>query len=367
MPAIVLSAFRGGRQLAPGPIQADEVPGAEALQPGPLGAVNAALRTDPTGAYTFTLPDDWATGDVAFEAQAPPLSALLHTRLGSWTPCLERTLFLRPEHFNATTRIHVDQLAFKAANILPLPCGAAPGCDPRVEDPAWATTRAVTAVPIDVFPQSTVLDGSGFVSATSHSETSFPDCLLGCTWSRASDKTDPSHPFSSWQNAHLLGVLVDWADSTDNLSSHYPFAMVPSNFSSCCYPGGVTSGSTYNATVNLFSSTSRVLYGDAQPQSLSVDSRPISGIAHELHHGLGRPHEDQVCNGQLKANGFSENWPPANDGLIDGIGLDTSTPSPYTTIASNSTPQAYPVYDYMSYCPLPANQPRGTGSSRTTG
>src|SRR5262249_54252682 len=56
MPAILLSAFRNGVRLPPGPIQADQIPPRSAVPVGPLGNVNPSLRTSPTGAYTFTLP-----------------------------------------------------------------------------------------------------------------------------------------------------------------------------------------------------------------------------------------------------------------------------------------------------------------------
>lgn len=370
LPSMVLTAFRNGQELPPGPIQPSVAPTAEAMPQGTLGSVNAAPpppgskpgatgpapQTDPARAYTFLPPPDWTTGTVTFEAQANPQPAFITTGFGTCTSCLERTLFLGPVHFNDTTRIWVNQYVFKVDSggqtFYPLPCGTTPGCDIQQEDPAWQQTRAVTAVPIDVHPLRTVIDATGIVNLSSYTQ-GFP-CITDCTLSVQKDKTDPKQPFYNWQLSQLMGRL--WSASGDNLSSHYNFAMVPSNWT-CCFSGGQTSTSTYDAGVNLFGATNRVLYGDAPPLSLSTDNRPITGIAHELHHGLGRLHAGINC-GSNASGGPGEPWPPVlsgsptTDGLLDGIGLDTTTLGgpPATPYQLRFSTAASSIYDLMSYC-----------------
>ena len=316
VPGMLLRAFRDGRQLPPGPIESDQLPPSRALPVGRLGEnpSNNGLRTDPGGAYTFTLPWDWTTGDVTFEAQ----TQFSRSRFNAiCVVCAEEgTIFLGPEHFNRVTSARIDALAFKldTNHGTYLPAG-----DPG-PSPAWTQVQAVVPFPLYVPRYLAELDGTGVINATSHTQ-GFP-CITDCTISITKDATDQSQPFYHWQTQQLVQKVIDWANDNDTLSSHFPFGIVPNGLG---FGGGVTDNGGGN----------NILYGDGQPRAMSVDSRPVDGIAHEFHHGLGRQHADLICGGQLKVNGGSESWPPNNDGLLDGVGLDTSSPSPYT-ILSNS-------------------------------
>ncbi len=367
MPTMVLTASRGAVTL--GQIEPDQIPpAANAMPIGALGrAISTTQRQDPLGAYTFTLPQDWTIGDVTFTAT---LGGIRSSFLTCGLACSERrTIILGPEHFNPTTKVWIDQLSF-VVHINNGPCPGrgciAPASFPG-RDPVWDGAQAVTAMPIDVHPENVELDGTGIINATSHTD-GFP-CLTNCTHSVTGDQTDPKTPFYHWQNGQLLPMVVSWGDSNDNLSSHYPFALTPAAYASCCFNGGVTAGDTYNAGVNLLGPTHRSLYGDAQPESLSTETRPFAGVAHEMHHGFGYKHDDiNTCGGDKDYNGGSENWtwPPDNQGDLDGIGLDTSSPSPYRLIYAGYTlpsgtivPQ---VYDIMSYCPT--SYPAGVGGEQ---
>ena len=100
--------------------------------------------------------------------------------------------------------------------------------------------------------------------------------------------------------------------------------------------GGVTTGGAQ-------------LFGGTQPLSIVRDDRPLTSAAHEIGHGLGRVHAGLTCgsngNGQV-----GEAWPPSNDGALDGIGLDTRLPSPYSVISSSAPGAPATYYDLMSYC-----------------
>jgi hypothetical protein len=360
-PAMTLSADANGQPL--GTIAPDQVPPSSAIPLGPFTTKLAiAQRTNATGAYTFTLPPSWTDppgGNVSFAAQLTSLPGTITCGVA----CIDRrTLTLGPEHFNQTTQVDIDQLGivvYTGHGSCPGRGCYAPSGFPGI-DPRWQQVQAETALPIEVRPTGVALDGTGIVNADSIT-AGFP-CLTNCTHTHAGDLTDPNAPLYHWQLGQLEPMVTSWGDNNDDNTARYPFAMVTSAFASCCFNGGVTAGSTYNADVNLLGSTERILYGDAQPQSLSTDSRPFTGIAHELLHGLGFKHDDiGTCGGDANSNGGSENWTwpsdvagePANEGDLDGIGLDTSfVPSPYRIIDSPAVdPSAAQVWDLMSYCP----------------
>jgi hypothetical protein len=87
-------------------------------------------------------------------------------------------------------------------------------------------------------------------------------------------------------------------------------------------------------------------------------NRPLTSVAHELGHTLGRNHaDDSPATGKIDGSGSTGckpqsgeggPWPPDGLGNLQGIGLDTST-SPYSVLASppSGTTQ---YYDKMSYC-----------------
>ena len=335
VPTMTLTAYRFGHAI--GTIPPDQIPPAAALPQGGLGQVNPAQRANPSGAYTFTLPQDWTDGDgdgnITLKAQiAPGLSNRFLV-----IPCnacaAERTLTLGPEHFNRVQPIPIVPLAIQVGSTLPP--------DP---DPAWSEVQAVTPYLLQIPPYQGILDGS-WVSATSITVTT---CrfLQGCnSVTTPNTAKAPLFPFYQLQNEQLLKELID-AEGSDNDSSSYPYALSPANPN---YSGGVSAGPP------------RVINGSSGPPlSLASDDRPITGIAHELNHGIGRVHAGQSC-GSNSNNQVGEPWPPVtttttpatattpattttSDGNLDGFVLDTNTPSPYALRAPAGQ------FDLMSYC-----------------
>jgi virginiamycin B lyase len=330
VPPMTLEAFSNGQMLPPGPIESDSLPPASSLQVGALGAPPTTERYDPKGAYTFTLPWNWTQGDVTFEAQANP-GVNAHPLTGCAacsTAREERTLILGPEHFNPTTDVFLDPIAFRITTpgAQEYPAGY-PGIDP-----AWFKVAAVTPLPIHVPPYKAILDGTSWVNAGSITTTS---CTLLVFCSSTTVTPSNSNAFSLAQSAGLLSEVESWADSNDTSSSRYPYGLVPTSKS---FARGVSRALG-----------SHILYGSDQPRSIATESRAVGGVAHELDHGLGLVHSDLTCGGNASPSTgqIGEPWAPNNDGAFDGVGLDTSVPSPYTII---NTTAAVPVYDLMSYC-----------------
>lgn len=99
----------------------------------------------------------------------------------------------------------------------------------------------------------------------------------------------------------------------------------------------------------------------------SVDFRPMTSVAHEVGHLLGRPHAGCPSSGGQ----MGEAWPPDGVGLVQGMGIDdrpgsggttgpfriidsnptvtasTCSPAEGSSCAGSSMPQAT---DWMSYC-----------------
>jgi hypothetical protein len=322
VPTMTLRAYRDGQLLDPGPIAPDQTPPSSAVPVGNLGAnafMNGTQRYDPKGAYTFTLPWGWAQGDVEFIATAIPGP---DSTVPCDAACEDRTIILDGVHFHRVTAAYLDPIAVQDSAF---PIGSdLPGNYPA-PDPWWSKTQAVVPFPIYVPPYVYTWDVAGSIVAGNSTSTS--------------------------QN--VINAVQAWADSNDSVSSHYPFGVVPKAAWSIIR--GVTLSSTYNGTINPFGATGRVLYGDAQPLSEAQENLPLAGLGHEFNHGLGRAHAGQTCGSN--SNGQTgEPWlpTPPNDGALDGIGLDTSTVSPYRIISPTS---ASPVWDLMSYCPGPIGSP----------
>ena len=91
------------------------------------------------------------------------------------------------------------------------------------------------------------------------------------------------------------------------------------------------------------------------PHGYAGVHRPITAVAHELNHALGRPHAgtDPACYPDSKQLG--EPWPGSMRGHLDGIGLDTRPRSgaargPYAIRAPGPVGSPTELYDLMSYC-----------------
>jgi len=91
-----------------------------------------------------------------------------------------------------------------------------------------------------------------------------------------------------------LNYVTTWASQNNTSKSIYPYGVLspmPTASSTCTnvsgtnvggFSGGLTTGGT-----TLYSS---------QPASVASDDRPITGMGHEFHHGIGLPHAGVQCN-----------------------------------------------------------------------
>ncbi len=78
--------------------------------------------------------------------------------------------------------------------------------------------------------------------------------------------------------------------------------------------------------------------------------RPLTSVAHELGHMMGRNHASFDCGaGDVDNNGPADHWPPDEHGYIQGVGVD---PLSFQVLFPDRTGGNLggPYYDFMSYC-----------------
>ncbi|HEX3831600.1 MAG TPA: hypothetical protein VHW04_06485 [Solirubrobacteraceae bacterium] len=312
VPPMQLFGFHNGNALGGGALLPDALP--TSLPVGPPNLITPAERTSTTLVYTFTLPWQWARGDVNLVAQINPgnlLPVIAECRLCRTDNSFE----LDGIHFKPTVRVRLLPVAITTN-------GEQPNGYPD-PGPVFNGARATTPLPFDIPGYLGTLDMTDLANAT---QVKVESCFLGI-WPCS---TSTRAITQSERLGFALNRLSDWA--SDHSSSVYPIGV----FRDDSKLGGVT-----NAGAQLF--------GGTQPQSIVRDDRPLTSAAHEIGHGLGRVHAGLTC-GSNGGGQVGEAWPPNNDGALDGIGLDTRVPSPYSVISSTA-PGAPPTYfDLMSYC-----------------
>ena len=96
---------------------------------------------------------------------------------------------------------------------------------------------------------------------------------------------------------------------------------------------------------------------DDHPYAVTFAGRPLTSVAHELHHCFGRMHASSACGATGSQAG--EPWPPDEQGFLNGVGIDLRGSAPFKILAAgvageavNPCDQSIPGqwYDFMSYC-----------------
>lgn len=86
------------------------------------------------------------------------------------------------------------------------------------------------------------------------------------------------------------------------------------------------------------------------PVGVVAENRPMTSVAHELHHSLGRDHASTCTDGNDP--GDTEDWPPDQQGLVQGFGIERrSTVLDGLKVHPNNLGTISPTaFDFMSYC-----------------
>jgi sugar lactone lactonase YvrE len=321
-----LEGFSGGRSL--GVIQPDAKPAAI-----PVGTttVTTAQRTDPAGAYTFSLPQPWtAAGTIDLVARVNPAG------IGCEGPCVNRTTFrLTNVTFEKTIHPKVVPIAITHGGVFPDSGDGVPIYDPH---PLFDTAQIVAPVELDIYGYHAFVEAGDLIDAQS---VTVEDCFLGidlgilCT----DDTYTPDKPeYREYLQGELMDRIEDAADDAGiDDCDKIPIGIIgPGNNSLA----GVMRGEWENK--GFF----QCAFGYAAAY------RPLTSVAHEIQHAFARPHASK-CNATPGQEG--EDWPPDERGDLQGIGIDPRMGSggafgPLRIIYANVGGIGGEVYDLMSYC-----------------
>ena len=164
-------------------------------------------------------------------------------------------------------------------------------------------------------------------------------------------------PIDSLNTTQAAAAVAKQASDEKRNSSQYAIGVYTAG--SLGGAGGLTTGGP--------------LFSASAPISIVSDSRPLTSTMHEIGHGLGLVHADTGSapnatgphpDGTADCGGNSnkqvgENWPPDNEGRIQGVGFDLRNWT--TRILDAGHPTSIPTYyDFMSYCPGVAGTQVGT-------
>ncbi|MGH2875440.1 MAG: hypothetical protein ACRDLV_04245, partial [Solirubrobacteraceae bacterium] len=287
-----------------------------------------------TGAYTFTLPPAWTRGTIGIvaqllPAQRPAAPVATGASAGAGTEALTGTSpAVAPCQTTACVNddtMTLSQIPFydsRAVRIYPL---ALEGDGRPMPDPSsvfrWA--QLVTPIALTLEPYHATIDISDLKRAfdTCVHDSSDAGAYLKCSdtandavSSRVDDWVCNNEDIATQSNAWVMGVNTGVARGLEN-----PYDI--------CW-------------------LQAAIYQDAVVEW----QRPLTSVAHELFHLLGRPHASD-CGGGGSNGQTAESWPPDQMGYTQSVGLDTILGSgvhggPYA-IAS---PPGQTWYDFMSYC-----------------
>jgi DNA-binding beta-propeller fold protein YncE len=278
--------------------------------------VSAAQRATPGASFNFLVPwQDTLHRALSFRATVNPAVGLAGlAQLAQCAGCKANTFDLIGVPFVPTAVVPVH----------PIPLTIAGVQTSHTEQEVFGSAQTVLPVKVQIFPYDAPLpvDGMSSEDATyAVNERGADDGLVG--------------------SEYPIGVFID---GVPNL-------------------GGLTLGG-------------RKLYDQTGPVSIVRADRPLTSAMHEIGHGLGLSHADTLphpdgtadCGGNSNGQ-IGEEWPPDNEGRIQGIGLDwrnwtigKAGSLPSTVVegygpVGNPLQSSYFYYDFMSYCPnVPGGQ-----------
>jgi virginiamycin B lyase len=271
-------------------------------------------------AFTYTLPHDWVSspGNVAFLA----VPSLVGRRLDRQCATLECKLAEQAGsgdfQFSDTGLYIVRTVAMTAKG------------DPALPDPFTVFDQAANITPVAVLP-------------TPYQGTIDITPITTC---KAGDTTQPCTDPNTWVTTQIGNWLA-------NNQPVIPATVKVATIGVHKNHGGAQGYSSWpnpcsdNASGGAICETS-----NSSPVSQVEANRPLTSVAHEMLHDLGRPHADDSSSG---CGGNGEGKPDSKGDTL-AIGLDRhpgsggSITNPYQILSPGLPGQQSSIYDPMSYC-----------------
>jgi streptogramin lyase len=324
-----LYGFRDGHELPGSPLLSQTGP--LDVKVGPPFTTHAmrigyspAAGTIP--AFTYTLPADWVDQSANMSLLAVP--TLVGPRLDrqcATLPCRLAEQTGTSFQLNSTGLLIIRSVAMESTAQINATAGA-----PSFPTPAGAFDAAANLAPVAVL-------------ASPYQSTINIDSITKC---KAGDKTTPcTNP-----NGYATTLIGNWLTANQPVipaTVKVATIGVHNGYSQINGYSGWPNGCSDNANGGALCESST-----SSPVSQVDAGRPLTSVAHEMFHDLGRPHADAVTGG---CGGGGEGQPDAK-GHMQAIGLDRhpgsggSVTTPYKLISSDLPTQPTNRYDLMSYC-----------------
>ena len=278
-----------------------------------------AERTNPSGASTFVLPPDWTTGTISLKATIYPPADLLPSLLECTGVARQdnNSFTLSTIRFTPTGYLEIEEVS---------------GASAYTSSGVFASVRNITPSDVGVpTGYAGAIDVSDIAGNTSVDSTMRGAAAATRLWDFANDRPEwfRNDEFDVHSDARVVGV----------------------------YPRGaaIRSMTHYNNAGNILDDNEFLV------EVVPDGGCPLTAVAHEIYHILGRQHADHSCGGDAEAAGGNEAWTDPHS-YTGGIGLDRRDNSgglcQYAILAPNNggrpnatgTYTGSQFYDFISYC-----------------
>jgi hypothetical protein len=283
---VTLHGFRNGKELKESPLFPEDIfvvssLGQRTLEWG-LPGVLTSERVRSNGAWVFTLPfkPGWlAEGTIDLRAEVFPSSGSTSAECPEDGCIINNTFTLKDVYFQNS----------KGAFVVPVLLHV-----DGVPDPAF---------PFHLIDRMAAITPFGFRGPFYYSGTIDITDIVNNGDSRPDRSSDALDEVEDWSDQNFLEWLLD--EDTD----------IPTGDMTM----GVIGGKGENGS-DLGVSRNAPVFDD-HPVSVVNQYRPLTSVAHELIHGLGRKHASAGCGGGDNGQ-KAESWFPDEQGYMQGVGLE---------------------------------------------
>lgn len=356
---VSLYGTRDGAPLPGSPLTPDYGPAS--LKVSSADTVDDASRGDPNGAFTFTLPASWTSGTITLTARiVPAATGLMPVSVCSDAYCdADSTFTLTSIPFTPTGSVSVLPIAL-AVNGKPLkpPTVHAYRCVKDCYNNPYPTN-----VPVYHTNFGGVFDSVMNIAPLGDGQFQVPDVYEGqIDVTPIADGTIcKSFLFSGFTcdstfKGDLAADMVRKFANDQNWLDGDEFNPLSNPLVVGVYPGGqpIRSKTSWHST-GLCTGWDAIDDCDMWPVAVVQDSgRPLTSVAHEVFHMLGRNHASAACGGG-DGGQATDDWPPDQRGRLQGVGLDRTAASgdttvPYKIMDPGPAGVSPELFDFMSYC-----------------